>query len=58
MTEAEARDLLRDWSGVGGLEAWIAERRWRTTQSRQSGSWRRGPGHSEPFVSPSRAAVD
>ncbi len=28
MTEAEARDLLRDWPGVGGLEAWIAERRW------------------------------
>ena len=31
MTEAEARRLLRDWPGVGGLEAWIAERRWRTT---------------------------
>jgi hypothetical protein len=30
MTEAEARQLLRDWPGVGGLEAWIAGRRWRT----------------------------
>jgi hypothetical protein len=29
MTEADARDLLRDWPGVGGLEAWIAGRRWR-----------------------------
>jgi hypothetical protein len=31
MTEAEARLLLRDWPGVGELEAWIASRRWRTT---------------------------
>ena len=30
MTEAEARVLLRDWPGVGSLEAWIAGRRWRT----------------------------
>ena len=30
MTEAEARILLRDWPGVGGLEAWIASRRWKT----------------------------
>ena len=29
MTEAEARDLLRDWPGIGGLEAWIAGRRWK-----------------------------
>jgi hypothetical protein len=29
MTEAEARALLRDWPGVGGLEGWIAGRRWR-----------------------------
>jgi hypothetical protein len=29
MTETDARDLLRDWPGVGGLEAWIAGRRWR-----------------------------
>jgi hypothetical protein len=29
MTEAEARRLLRDWPGIGGLEAWIAERRWK-----------------------------
>jgi hypothetical protein len=28
MTEAEARDLLRDHSGFGGLEAWIAEQPW------------------------------
>jgi hypothetical protein len=27
MTEAEARQLLRDCVGVGGLEAWIAGRR-------------------------------
>jgi hypothetical protein len=31
MTEAEARLLLRDWPGVGGLEAWIASRRWQAT---------------------------
>jgi hypothetical protein len=30
MTEADARVLLRDWPGVGGLEAWIAGRRWKT----------------------------
>ena len=30
MTEADARILLRDWPGVGGLEAWIAGRRWKT----------------------------
>jgi hypothetical protein len=29
MTEAEARALLRDWPGVGGLEGWIAARRWK-----------------------------
>jgi hypothetical protein len=29
MTEADARVLLRDWPGVGGLEAWIAGRRWK-----------------------------
>jgi hypothetical protein len=29
MTEAEARVLLRDCSGFGGLEAWIAGRRWK-----------------------------
>jgi hypothetical protein len=29
VTEAEARRLLRDWPGVGQVEAWIAERRWR-----------------------------
>jgi hypothetical protein len=28
MTEAEARDLLRDWPGVGGLEVWIADQDW------------------------------
>jgi hypothetical protein len=30
MTEAEARELLRRCDGIGGLEAWIAGRRWRT----------------------------
>jgi hypothetical protein len=30
MTETEARQLLRDCGGFGGLEAWIAGRRWRT----------------------------
>ena len=30
MTEAEARVLLRDCGGFGGLEAWIAGRRWKT----------------------------
>jgi hypothetical protein len=29
MTEAEARALLRDWPGVGGLEGWIARQPWR-----------------------------
>jgi hypothetical protein len=29
MTEAEARALLRDCGGFGGLEAWIAGRRWK-----------------------------
>jgi hypothetical protein len=28
MTEAEARDLLRRCDGQGGIEAWIAARRW------------------------------
>jgi hypothetical protein len=30
MTKADARVLLRDWPGIGGLEAWVAGRRWRT----------------------------
>jgi hypothetical protein len=29
MTEAEARQMLRDCGGFGGLEAWIAGRRWK-----------------------------
>jgi hypothetical protein len=29
MTEADARVLLRDCGGFGGLEAWIAGRRWK-----------------------------
>jgi hypothetical protein len=29
MTEADARVLLHNWPGVGGLEAWIAGRRWK-----------------------------
>ena len=29
VTEVEARDLLRDCGGFGGLEAWIAGRRWK-----------------------------
>jgi hypothetical protein len=28
VTEAEARDLLRDCDGLGGIEAWMAGRRW------------------------------
>jgi hypothetical protein len=28
VTEAETRALLRDWPGVGDLEAWIAEQPW------------------------------
>ena len=31
MTEAAARALLRDWPGVGGVDAWIAGRRWHAT---------------------------
>jgi len=30
MTEAEAREFLQRCDGVGGLEAWIAGRRWST----------------------------
>jgi hypothetical protein len=30
MTEADARVLLHNWPGVGGLEAWVAGRRWKT----------------------------
>jgi hypothetical protein len=29
LTEAEARALLRDCGGFGGLEAWIAGRCWK-----------------------------
>jgi hypothetical protein len=29
MTGADARVLLHNWPGVGGLEAWIAGRRWK-----------------------------
>jgi hypothetical protein len=29
----EARVLLRDYCGFGGLEAWIAGRRWKTAPS-------------------------
>ena len=29
MTEAEARDLLLRHNGWGGIEAWIAGRRWK-----------------------------
>ena len=28
MTEADARDLLRRWPGLGGLEAWMPEQEW------------------------------
>jgi hypothetical protein len=28
MTEAEARALLRNSSGAGGLESWMAEQLW------------------------------
>jgi hypothetical protein len=31
MTEADARVLLHDWPGVGGVDAWIAVRRWHAT---------------------------
>ena len=30
-TEADVRVLLRDCGGFGGLDAWIAGRRWKTT---------------------------
>jgi hypothetical protein len=33
MTEVDARALLRNCGGLGGLEAWIACRRWKTTLS-------------------------
>jgi hypothetical protein len=31
MTEAGARELLRRHDGWGGIEAWIASRRWQAT---------------------------
>jgi hypothetical protein len=31
MTETEARRLLRDCDGFGGMEAWIAEQVWQAT---------------------------
>jgi hypothetical protein len=31
MTEAEARSLLASFDGVGGIERWIAGRRWKVT---------------------------
>jgi hypothetical protein len=31
VTETEARALLRDWHGVGGVDAWIAGRQWHAT---------------------------
>jgi hypothetical protein len=33
LSEAEARVLLRDCGGFGGLEAWIAGRRWKAAPS-------------------------
>jgi hypothetical protein len=35
MTETDARVLLCGWPGVGGLEAWIAGRRWKA----EPGGW-------------------
>jgi hypothetical protein len=31
MTEADARTLLRNWPGLGGIEAWMAEQPWEAT---------------------------
>ena len=39
MTKTDARVLLRDCGGFGGLEAWIAGRRWRAV-----------PGDDDPAV--------
>jgi hypothetical protein len=33
MTEAEARNLLRDCGALGGMEAWMAARRWKPAPS-------------------------
>ena len=55
MTEADARVLLHNWPGVGGLEAWIAGRRWKTAP----GGWTvagglrvsaNAPGGGDPAV--------
>jgi hypothetical protein len=35
MTGADARVLLHNWPGIGGLEAWIAGRRWEA----EHGGW-------------------
>jgi hypothetical protein len=35
MTEADARALLHDCGGFGGLEAWIAEQPWQA----EAGGW-------------------
>lgn len=45
MIEAEARDLLRQYDGIGGIEAWIAGQPWRPapngwTIARELQGWR------------------
>jgi hypothetical protein len=48
MTEADARTLLRDCGGFGGLEAWIAERRWRAAHCCQCTRWSAGGVGRDP----------
>jgi hypothetical protein len=51
MTEAEARVLLRDCGGFGGLEAWIAEQPWQAAPGgwTVAGRVRGRPFRLEPF---------
>ena len=59
MIEDEARGLLRDCGGFGGLEAWIAEQPWEATPSGWTVAVRvRGrPFRLEPFGNGLRIAA-
>jgi hypothetical protein len=57
MTEADARVLLRDCGGFGGLEAWIAGRRWKTVPGGWSVSGKLRGGASASGLSPAGCAL-
>ncbi|HEY0418633.1 MAG TPA: hypothetical protein VGC80_03855 [Acetobacteraceae bacterium] len=59
MTKTDARVLLRDCGGFGGLEAWIAGRRWKTTPGGWlvTGELQGWSFHLEPVVGGHRIAA-